>query len=60
MKSSIEWSQRPGNILGMIALGTIVVMVVSLILVVAALMAISHLERRHPPQMPPDWEDDEK
>lgn len=44
----------------MIALGTVVLMVVSLILIIVALVAIGHLERHHPPQMPPDWDEDKQ
>jgi hypothetical protein len=44
----------------MIALGTVILMVVSLVLIIVALAAIGHLERRHPPQMPPDWDDEKK
>lgn len=44
----------------MIALATMILMVVSLLLLVAAVWAISHLERRNPPQMPPDWPQDDR
>ena len=44
----------------MIALATLIVMLVSLGLLVAAIVAINHLEQKNPPQLPPDWDNGEK